>query len=286
MASLTAQTYPEVEIILIDDGSTDSCPAICDEYAKKYANVRVIHQQNKGLSGARNTGIDAAKGELITFVDSDDSVSPEMLQRLYSLMAASGADISSISASEGKHVGGKLTPRQAIKCLLQENTTLNTSAWGKLFKKELFEQLRFPEGTVFEDYAVIPKVFDKANCIAHSDEILYYYRTDNLSSITKSAFNPAHMQYFAVSESILLFLAEKYPDLCRYAARRSTRYAVSFFKKATAAPQRDRENERRLTRFVRAGIFPYLLTSYKLTSKAYGLLIAICPPLAVRLFRR
>ena len=286
MESLTAQTYPNFEIILIDDGSPDNCPAICDEFEKHHDNIRVIHQQNKGISGTRNTGIDAANGELITFIDSDDSVHPELLERLYQLMEESGADISSVSACKGKTAAGRLTSGHAIKCLLKENTTLNTSAWGKLFKKELFAQLRFPEDSLFEDYALIPLLIDKANYIVHSDEILYNYRMDNLSSITKSAFNPAHMQYFTVSEGINLFLEEKYPELCRYAGYRNTRYAVSFFKKAAGSPQRYPENERRLTRYVRAGIIPYLFSQYKLTSKAYGLLIAVCPPLARRLFAR
>ena len=130
--SLTAQTYPNFEIILIDDGSPDNCPAICDKFEKHHDNIRVIHQQNKGISGTRNTGIDAANGELITFVDSDDSVHPELLERLYQLMEESGADISSVSACKGKTAAGRLTSWQAIKCLLKENTTLNTSAWGKL----------------------------------------------------------------------------------------------------------------------------------------------------------
>ena len=286
MESLTAQTYPNFEIILIDDGSPDNCPAICDEFEKHHDNIRVIHQQNKGISGTRNTGIDAANGELITFIDSDDSVHPELLERLYQLMEKSGAGISSVSACKGKTAAGRLTSGQAIKCLLKENTTLNTSAWGKLFKKELFAQLRFPEDSLFEDYALIPLLIDKANYIVHSDEILYNYRMDNLSSITKSAFNPAHMQYFTVSEGINLFLKEQYPNLRRYAGYRNTRYAVSFFKKAAGSPQRYPENERRLTRYVRAGIIPYLFSQYKLTSKAYGLLIAVCPPLARRLFAR
>ena len=81
--SLLAQTYKNVEIILVDDGSPDSCPAMCDEYAAKYEKIQVIHQENKGLSGARNTGIDHAKGDFLAFVDSDDLWSPHFLESLY-----------------------------------------------------------------------------------------------------------------------------------------------------------------------------------------------------------
>ena len=92
--SLLAQTYQNVEIILVDDGSPDNCPQLCDAYAGKYDQIRVIHQENKGLSGARNTGIDHAKGELIAFVDSDDKWSPYFLESLYRAMKEHDADIS------------------------------------------------------------------------------------------------------------------------------------------------------------------------------------------------
>ncbi len=157
---------------MVDDGSTDNSPAICDDFAARYDNIRVIHQENKGLSGARNAGMDVARGELITFVDSDDSLHPEMLERLFRQMEETGADISSAGTDTGKHVGGVLTPAQAITCLLKENTTFNTSAWGKLYRTKLFDGIRFPEGLVFEDYAVIPQVIHRADRIAHTDEAL------------------------------------------------------------------------------------------------------------------
>ena len=182
---------------MVDDGSTDNSPAICDDFAARYHNIRVIHQENKGLSGARNAGMDVARGELITFVDSDDSLHPEMLERLFRQMEETGADISSAGTDTGKHVGGVLTPAQAITCLLKENTTFNTSAWGKLYRTKLFDGIRFPEGLVFEDYAVIPQVIHRANRIAHTDEALYRYRTNNnaLSNFLKRIIhNSAAMQ--------------------------------------------------------------------------------------------
>ena len=285
MASLTAQTYPEVEIILIDDGSTDSCPAICDEYAKKYANVRVIHQQNKGLSGARNAGIDAAKGDWLTFVDSDDTVSPQMSERLYCLAEETGANISSAAMADGKPTEPAMTPQKALAYLLRENTSLSTSACGKLFRKELFEQLRFPEGIWFEDYATVPLLFDRAKKIAHTGERLYHYRDENADSIMRAAFSDRRLEYFTVSDTIETFLSEKYPDLIPFARTRRTRYAISFYKQWAQAGGKTAAGKT-LVRYIRKGILPYLLTSYKLTSKAYGLLIAVCPPLARRLFAR
>ena len=86
---------------MVDDGSTDNSPAICDDFAARYDNIRVIHQENKGLSGARNAGMNVARGELITFVDSDDSLHPEMLERLFRQMEETGADISSAGTDTG-----------------------------------------------------------------------------------------------------------------------------------------------------------------------------------------
>ncbi len=254
---------------MVDDGSTDNSPAICDDFAARYHNIRVIHQENKGLSGARNAGMDVARGELITFVDSDDSLHPEMLERLFRQMEETGADISSAGTDTGKHVGGVLT---------------NTSAWGKLYRTKLFDGIRFPEGLVFEDYAVIPQVIHRANRIAHTDEALYRYRTNNLGSITKAPFNPAHMQYFIVSERVIKFLEENHPQLCRYARLRQTNFAVSFFRRSAQSGAAGTSEERRLIRYVRKGLFPYLFSAYKLTAKAYGMLIAVFPPLARKLF--
>lgn len=268
---------------MVDDGSTDGTPAICDALAVKYDNVRVIHQANTGLSGARNAGLEAAKGELITFVDSDDSIHPELLERLFCLMEETGADISSAGTGAGKHVGGVLTPEQAITCLLKENTSFNTSVWGKLFKTELFDGVRFPQGIIFEDYAVIPQVIRRANRVAHTDEALYHYRMDNPDSITKAPFNPAHMQFFTVSELVIKFLEKNYPQLCRYARLRRTNFAVSFFRRCAQSGAKGTSEERFLIKQVRQGLLPYLFSSYKPTAKAYGVLIAVCPPLAAKL---
>ena len=268
----------------MDDGSTDDTPAICDAFRDNYDNIRVIHQENKGISGARNTGLDAAKGELIAFVDSDDSIHPTLFERLFRLMEETGADISSADTGEGKPVGGVLSPEQAITCLLKENTTFNTSPWGKLYKAKLFDGIRFPEGLVFEDYAVIPWVIHRANFVAHTDEALYRYRMDNRDSITKAPFNPAHMQFFTVSDRVIKFLEENYPRLCRYAGLRQTNFAVSFFRRSAQSGAAGTSEERRLIQYVRKGLFPYLFSTYKPQAKAYGVLIAVCPPLARKLF--
>lgn len=283
--SLLRQTYSPIEIILIDDGSTDSCPAICDRYAAADETIRVIHQQNKGLSGARNTGIDAAQGELISFVDSDDTTEPDMLERLYVLLRDNNADIASSGIDIAKPINGVYTSEEALMHILKEDGNLVTSAWGKLYRAELFTGIRFPEGLIYEDFATMPLLFDKSERIAHTSDILYHYRRDNETSITHSAFNQNRLVLYTVSDLVDAFLTEHYPHLLKYARTRRTRYSITFFKEAAQCDTHDRETEKLLVKNVRQGIFPYLFSCYKLTSKAYGSLIAVCPPLAAKLFK-
>lgn len=285
VASLTEQTFHDFEIILVNDGSTDNCPALCEQLAREHENVRVIHRENGGLSAARDTGIDHARGEWLTFADSDDAVAPEMLERLVSLVKEHNVKIASVTAdSMGQNGVHVYTSDEALLHLLREDSTFTTSAWGKLFHHSLFADIQFPEGLIYEDYYTVPRLIDKAGKIAHSDEALYHYRTDNSESITHAQFSPKRLAYFTVADEVDKFLSEKYSSLLKHAKNRRTRYAVSFFRQAAQCAERDKESERFLVRQVRRGIFPYLFSSYKMTSKAYGLLIALCPPLAIKLF--
>jgi hypothetical protein len=134
------------------------------------------------------------------------------------------------------------------------------------------------------NYAVIPQVIHRANRVVHTDEALYSYRMDNRDSITKAPFNPAHMQFFTVSDLVIKFLEKNYPQLCRYARLRRTNFAVSFFRRCAQSGAKGTHEERCLIRQVRKGLFPYLFSAYKPQAKAYGMLIAVCPPLARRLF--
>lgn len=271
---------------MVDDGSPDDCPAICDEYAANHDNVRVIHQENKGLSGARNSGMAAAKGEFYTFVDSDDSVQPDMLEKLYKILSENDTDIATSGYLSGKPTGGVLNAEQAIERILKENTTLSTSAWGKLYKAELFEDIKYPEGLLFEDYATAPLLFDKAGKIAHTDEALYNYRMDNTEGITHSAFSRKRMEYFTVSDMVDEFLKKSYPKLIKASKQRATRHAISFFSQLAKSGERDIETEKALVRYTRRGIISYVFSSYRLTSKAFGILISICPPAAMKMFSR
>lgn len=163
--SILLQSFTDYEIILVDDGSTDECPLLCDEYARKDYRISVIHKQNGGLSDARNAGIKQAKGEYITFIDSDDAIQENTLQPLIDeLIMYSYIDVIEYPVKEriGHPTKEKLltfcpkTYENPIDYWLGEQVFYHSYAWNKIFKRCLFENISFPKGKNFEDVKTIP----------------------------------------------------------------------------------------------------------------------------------
>lgn len=192
--SIIKQTYTNLEIILIDDGSTDESGKICDEYKKKDNRITVIHQQNQGISVARNVGIELSKGEYIQFVDSDDFIKTNMVEDLYNIIKKEDVDL--VSCSHYIYTNGNVqekeysekievyTQSEAIKSLILDKS-IRFFAVDKLYKKELWQNVRFPIGRRFEDIATTPKIFKKVQKIAFYDKPLYYYRQREGSIMSK-----------------------------------------------------------------------------------------------------
>lgn len=188
------QTYQNLEIILVDDGSPDQSGKICDEVAKTDSRIKVIHQKNKGLSGARNSGIDIATGDYIGFVDSDDYIDENMYECLYQKCIDHNCDIaiSKIHRFSGDWANQEemknaedliLTSQEALKQLHGFEGQQFTVAWNKLYKKELFDGLRYPQGKINEDEFLTYKLLERAKQIVVTDEVSYYY-FQNGDSIT------------------------------------------------------------------------------------------------------
>lgn len=182
--SIVNQTYTYLEIILVDDGSPDGCPQICDEYAARDKRIIVIHKENGGLSDARNAGLDICKGEYISFVDSDDWVDEKYIEILLDLAKKENADIAigenirtkgCSKPSKGNISINVYTPQNALKHLFSQNHIAFTVSWGKLYKKSLFSSLRFPIGKYHEDEFTTYILFYKSKKIVYTSEILYYY---------------------------------------------------------------------------------------------------------------
>ena len=224
--SIISQTYKNIEIILVDDGATDNSGKICDELKEKDKRIQVIHKKNGGLSDARNAGLKIARGEYIGFVDSDDYIEKDMFETLYKLNKENNADISIVSFYElygGKIIGVRdskkleiLDKIEAMKELLID-TKIQSYAWNKLFKKELFKDIIFPTNKNFEDIATTLLLFEKANKIVLLESPKYYYvrRDDSIIGVKNYK---TYKDYLDVIHNKYLYLDGKYERLDLYNA--------------------------------------------------------------------
>lgn len=216
--SVLGQTYQNFELILVDDGSPDNCPQMCDAFAARDSRVRVIHKENGGLSSARNAGIEIARGEYFAFLDSDDLWSPLFLERLYRAIQETGADFSVCLFRQFLETPAVLTPdesktelltqRQAFECFFSERNVNMVVAPNKLYRRCLFDAVRYPVGQIHEDEAVIHEIIGSADTVAWVDEAHYYYRqADN--SITTARFSLKRLDETYAKERRIAYFVEK-----------------------------------------------------------------------------
>lgn len=223
--SVTSQTYSNLEIILVDDGSPDSCPKICDQYKAQDSRIRVLHKANGGLSSARNAGTDIATGRYITFIDSDDYVSSDYIRQLYITLIDSKARISACkfsqkaaSLTEGIITAHRIyTPKEAIMSAMKGGCTgVERTACAKLYDIGLFTGgIRYPEEMTCEDLAVMPEVFVKSGGVALADTIKYFYRQRE-SSIINSDFSIKDLDYYTALQRAREYACAIWPELDRY----------------------------------------------------------------------
>lgn len=227
--SLLKQSYSNTEIILIDDGSTDRSPEICDEYMQKDARIKVVHKINGGLSDARNNGIKISEGKYITFVDSDDYLDEHYIEMLYRVIYESNADIviSGIKDYyEGKEIEEDinninykiLTKEETYKrMLLQQGMDVN--ACGKLYKKHIFDNLNYPKGMLYEDIQIIDKVIEKSNIITYTEYKGYNY-LQRTGSIMYGKMSEKRMSLINKTQELIELMKEKYPKNVKAAIKR------------------------------------------------------------------
>lgn len=214
--SICAQTYKRMEIILIDDGSTDGSEKICDYYTKVDSRIKVIHKNNSGVSEARNVGLKVAKGEYITFVDADDFVSKLYLEKMYILCKQNNCDISIIGTIEydenidkeynsGKSLKRTLDKTKALEEMLNEKYYYGC-VWGKLYKSKMWENIFFNKNTkIGEDLEVLYKVFLNSHKVnVNTKERLYYYTKNRNNSATKGGYNIFWEKEIEICENIVL----------------------------------------------------------------------------------
>lgn len=216
--TLVNQTYKNIEIILVNDGSKDNSGKLCDELAETDPRISVIHKKNGGLSSARNAGMKVAKGKYIGFVDSDDWLDLKMYETLLDLLISNDADIAYADYFKASDDNAKIdfTGSPEVKCFNKDEGLDNfyndisaqtIVAWNKLYKRELFDDIEYPNGKIHEDEGTTYKVFFKAKKTVYTNLPLYYYRY-NPESITNSKFSKKNLDILDVYEEKLQFVKD------------------------------------------------------------------------------
>ena len=231
--SIVAQTYTNLEILLIDDGSTDGSAAVVDEYAQRDSRIHTVHQPNAGLSAARNTGLRLTTGQLVTMVDSDDCIAPQFVEILQQTLARHDADIAVAAWTRFDDTPPTFKPdatphdvytsEQAINAVFYQQRLTN-SACSRLFKTSLFANVRFPDGMLYEDLAVAYPLLKNARRIVYHHAVAYYYRR-RASSIL-GQFTPERVHVLDILEHLESQVAGEAPQYLP--AVRSRRLSACF----------------------------------------------------------
>lgn len=224
--SIINQTYENLEIILVDDGSTDGTGTICDKMAQEDPRIIVIHKENGGLSDAKNAGLEVCKGDFISFIDSDDYIEPDMYKCMIEEMKDESISLVAVGfvvteADGSNHITGaqqrkKLTKEDAFMNLFEKEEMLPSSV-NKLYRRFLFENLRFRKGMINEDTEIIPKILNICDYVIILDKALYHYILRK-GSITQSEFALRDYEGIAVYAISVEVCKSNYPKLLPYAA--------------------------------------------------------------------
>ena len=258
--SLQQQTYRNLEIILIDDGSPDGCGAICDRYAADDGRIRVIHQANGGLSAARNAGMEIMTGKYVTFVDSDDWLDPLAIEKMVEMADRYGVEMSAVrfqNVPEGKEpapfeykgIVRHYEKVDALETFLFAGH-LSPCAWGKLWEARLWKDLRFPEGKLYEDQYTVYKALDRiGDCVMTTDP-LYFYRK-RPGSIGHSGFSAKKYELLDAVGQECEYISSRYPEIRGTMAVARLSWEMVFVDMLIAAGQQDEPLFRKIRRQIR-----------------------------------
>ena len=228
--SIISQTYKNLEIILVDDGSPDRCGEICDKYAEKDTRIIVIHKKNGGLSDARNVGLSYSKGKYIVFVDSDDYMVSDGIEYLYKIAQLYSSDLVIGGVEKFDDATGKIiwttadnnedvhvfnNRQEAMKDMFLEGC----ASWARLYKREIHEGCLFPIGEINEDEAIMLHILNKCNVVVKTNRVVYKYRY-RFKSITSSGWNISKLAWNKHCKDNVEYVKENYPELIKYAEYR------------------------------------------------------------------
>ena len=218
--SLVGQTISDLQIILVDDGSTDLSGELCDAWADRDSRICVIHKQNGGLSSARNAGIDVAEGKYLGFVDSDDYIEPDMYETLLAGMVDD--EVSMVTCGRYVHMGDTVKNEYTTPDVMRFNSAdamketllgniIDVSACDKLYRRELFDEIRYPYGRISEDAAIILQLLDRCSDVVHVGKCLYHY-VFRTGSISKSTYSHKKLDVMHNCREMTAWVEKNKPD--------------------------------------------------------------------------
>lgn len=270
--SILFQTYKDIEIILVDDGSTDSSSRVCDEYAVNHENIFVVHQDNHGLSVARNVGLEVSRGEFITFVDSDDWLDETMIEKCVNLMVekkASACGVAFMKAySDGKMTPAESTvkeiavyPSETALSLYLYNTNLTVCVCGKVWKREVWEGITCPPGLLHEDQYTTHRLLEACKSVVFDPSPLYYYR-QRKGSIGHSAFDERSYDLLRGIDQQYNTITQNHPALKNEVGSACSFWYCVFANMMIRDGHQDTDTYERCRQFVRSNIHSVLRTPW------------------------
>lgn len=272
--SVINQTYKNLEIILVNDGSTDNCGTICDKYKNKDNRIKVIHKKNGGLSDARNAGIEIATGKYLTFIDSDDYVSIDYIEYMINMLEEKKAQLAICKVKEvwpNSKLKDEaytkiqvLNSKQTFENLLLDKG-IEVSSYAKLYSIDLFKKLRFPKGKVYEDTAIIYKIIANANRIVYGDKYCYYYISREGSISKHKEFNSSEIDYIEHTEQMLNFIRKRYKNLKIPVYRYYVYYKFRILKMLVFTKPRNKKMEKQIIEDIKK--YQKIVFKYKETPK-------------------
>lgn len=245
--SIAAQTYRDIEVIMVDDGSTDRSGAIVDEYSALDNRFEALHIDNGGQARARNLGIEKSRGEWVSFVDADDCLQAQAFEMLAAIAGRDDSQIVIGTCSQGLHfVPGTfcmmaesrvLDAEGAIAECLYQTGDVTSSPWGRIFRREMFDGVRFSDGMYYEDLLITPFLFEQAGRISVCPLPLYFYRSNPSSFL--NTWTSKRLDVLEVTERVERFIAERHPSLLP--AARDRRLSANFNMFVLASGRGDEE---------------------------------------------
>ncbi len=280
--SVINQTYKNLEIILVDDGSTDNSGKICDEYALKDARIKVIHKENGGVSSARNAGLDIAKGDYIGFVDSDDYIEKDMYEYLYSLNKNNNTLLSVCNfyikknkkIIEAKPITNKtvLSANEMLECSFKQLFSVN-----KLIARNLFYDLRFPKDIRYgEDMTVCMELFIRAKKISYGKQCKYFYRQHENCITNSFVWHSKNLGFIHQTDKIAEYAKSQYLNtFYSQLFFAQTNITVSFLKNCVRTEPFDLKSANFMVCLIKKRIFYYLKTKAKISKKIFATLACV-----------